>query len=163
MKIPFWKLKEDGRLAAAVFLRSRSLRDVFWINGCFSKKNFCFAEGNFLRRNVTFSCKKYFSIFFRILGDVFDRFFQNSIIRLQRNNLKKPNFDENIFPLNFSRFSRRSFDFCRNVLGAVAATLPLILTKLPSRCPEEKMWVFKAVLRTWTSCGQTWTKTAING
>ena len=58
MKIPFWKLKEDDRLAAAVFPRARSLRVVFWIIGWLSKKNFRFVEGTFLRRNVTISCKK---------------------------------------------------------------------------------------------------------
>ena len=34
----------------------------------------------------------------------FRQIFQNSIIRLQRNKLKKPNFPENSFPLSFSGF-----------------------------------------------------------
>ena len=102
-------------------------------------------------RNVTFSCKIIHFDFFRNFGDVFDRFFQNRVIRLQRNNLKKPYFSEIFFPLNFSRFSRKSLDIWRNVLRHVAAKFPLILTKLPSRCQEEKLWVFQAVLQLWTS------------
>ena len=76
----------------------------------FLKKIF-FVEGSFLGRSVTFSCRKIHFDFFRNLRDVFDRFFQNRVIRLQSNNLKKPNFPEKFFPLNFSRFSRRSLKF----------------------------------------------------
>ena len=137
MKIKFWKLKEDERLAAAFFPSACFWRDDFWITGSFSKKIFCFVEGIFWRRNVIFSCKKTHYDFFRNLGDVFEQISQNSIIRFRRNNLKKPNFSQIFFPLNFSRFSTRSLDFWRNVLVLMAATFPLILTKLPSRWSDK--------------------------
>ena len=60
----------------------------------------------------------------------------------QQNTSTEEQFEKNYFFReflfsNFFEILSRSLDFCRNVLRLVAATFPLKLTKLPSRCPEE--------------------------
>ena len=127
------------------------------ITGSFSKKNFCFVGRDFLWRYITVSCKKIASDFSRNLGAAFDRFFKTALYVYRRTIWQKLIFPRILFP-KFFQILRRSLDFWRNVLRLVAATFPLKVTKLPSRCPEENCGFSKLFSKHERASAERWRK-----